>query len=75
MGELLAENIVFNSPILVRPIPEREVIAAIGVATSADCTAYFHITHPPTSTGLATNGSHNALRFFLIRPMNGHGIS
>ena len=29
MKELLAENIVFNSPILVRPIEGREVVAAI----------------------------------------------
>ena len=29
VSELLAENIVFNSPILVRPIEGREVIAAI----------------------------------------------
>ena len=28
VSELLAENIVFNSPILVRPIEGREVIAA-----------------------------------------------
>ena len=35
MGELLAENIVFNSPILVRPITGREVIAAIFAQSSA----------------------------------------
>lgn len=29
VSALLAENIVFNSPILVRPIQGREVIAAI----------------------------------------------
>jgi len=29
VSELLAENIVFNSPILVRPIEGREVCAAI----------------------------------------------
>ena len=29
MSELLAENVVFNSPILIRPIQGREVIAAI----------------------------------------------
>jgi hypothetical protein len=29
VSELLAKNIVFNSPILVRPIEGREVIAAI----------------------------------------------
>jgi len=29
VSTLLAENIVFNSPILVRPITGREVIAAI----------------------------------------------
>ncbi len=29
VSALLAENIVFNSPILVRPIEGREVIAAI----------------------------------------------
>jgi|SRR5580704_6251343 hypothetical protein len=33
--ELLAENIVFNSPILVRPIEGREVIAAIFAHSSA----------------------------------------
>jgi len=33
--ELLAENIVFNSPILVRPIEGREVIAAIFAQSSA----------------------------------------
>ena len=35
VGELLAENIVFNSPILVRPITGREVIAAIFAQSSA----------------------------------------
>ena len=29
VSELLAENIVFNSPILIRPIEGREVIATI----------------------------------------------
>jgi hypothetical protein len=29
VSALLAENIVFNSPLLVRPIEGREVIAAI----------------------------------------------
>src|SRR5215470_11008190 len=33
--ELLAENIVFNSPILVRPIEGREVCAAIFAQSSA----------------------------------------
>src|ERR1700712_4638059 len=33
--ELLAENIVFNSPILVRPIEGREVIAAIFAQSSS----------------------------------------
>ena len=35
ISELLAENIVFNSPILVRPIQGREVIAAIFAQSSA----------------------------------------
>ena len=35
MSELLAENIVFNSPILVRPIEGREVCAAIFAQSSA----------------------------------------
>src|SRR5260370_8042816 len=35
VGELLAENIVFNSPILARPIQGREVIAAIFAQSSA----------------------------------------
>ena len=35
VGELLAENIVFNSPILVRPIEGREVVAAIFAQSSA----------------------------------------
>jgi hypothetical protein len=35
VSELLAENIVFNSPILVRPIEGREVIAAIFAQSSA----------------------------------------
>src|SRR5439155_767730 len=35
VGELLAENIVFNSPILARPIEGREVIAAIFAQSSA----------------------------------------
>jgi hypothetical protein len=34
VGELLADNIVFNSPILVRPITGREVIAAIFAQSS-----------------------------------------
>ena len=29
MGELLTENVVFNSPILIRPVEGREVCAAI----------------------------------------------
>src|ERR1044072_7145268 len=33
--ELLAENIVFNSPILIRPIEGREVIAAIFAQSSS----------------------------------------
>ena len=33
--ELLAENIVFNSPILARPIEGREVIAAIFAQSSS----------------------------------------
>ena len=35
VGELLAENIVFNSPILARPIAGREVIAAIFAQSSS----------------------------------------
>ena len=35
ISKLLAENIVFNSPILVRPIEGREVIAAIFAQSSA----------------------------------------
>jgi hypothetical protein len=35
VSELLAENIVFNSPILVRPIEGREVIAAIFAQSSS----------------------------------------
>jgi hypothetical protein len=35
ISELLAEDIVFNSPILVRPIVGREVIAAIFAQSSA----------------------------------------
>src|SRR5580698_7349582 len=34
VSELLAENIVFNSPILVRPIEGREVVAAIFAQSS-----------------------------------------
>ena len=35
ISELLAENIVFNSPILVRPIEGRDVCAAILAQSSA----------------------------------------
>ena len=35
VSELLAENIVFNSPILVRPIEGRDVIAAIFAQSSS----------------------------------------
>jgi hypothetical protein len=35
ISELLAENIVFNSPFLVRPIGGREVIAAIFAQSSS----------------------------------------
>ena len=35
MRELLAENIIFNSPILIRPIEGREVIAAIFTQSSS----------------------------------------
>jgi hypothetical protein len=35
LRKLLAENIVFNSPILVRPIEGREVIAAIFAQSSS----------------------------------------
>jgi hypothetical protein len=35
VSELPAENIVFNSPILVRPIQGREAIAAIFARSSA----------------------------------------
>ena len=35
MRELLAENIIFNSPILVRPIEGRDVIAAIFAQSSS----------------------------------------
>ena len=35
VSELLAEDIVFNSPILVRPIEGREVIAAIFAQSSS----------------------------------------
>src|SRR5712692_2931116 len=35
VSELLAENIVFNSPILVRPIEGRQVIAAIFAQSSS----------------------------------------
>ena len=34
VSELLAENIVFNSPILIRPIEGREVIATISLSRS-----------------------------------------
>ncbi len=42
VSELLAENIVFNSPILARPIEGREVIAAIFAQSSA--TAWSSVT-------------------------------
>jgi len=32
VSELLAENIVFNSPILIRPIEGREVVAAFSLS-------------------------------------------
>ena len=35
MSELLAENFVFNSPILIRPIEGREVVAAIFAQSSS----------------------------------------
>ena len=35
VSELLAENIVFNSPILIRPIEGREVIATIFAQSSS----------------------------------------
>ena len=35
VGELLAKNIVFNSPILVRPIEGREVCSAIFAQSSS----------------------------------------
>jgi hypothetical protein len=35
VSELLAENVVFNSPILVRPIEGRDVIAAIFAQSSS----------------------------------------
>jgi hypothetical protein len=35
VSELLAENIVFNSPILVRPIEGREIVAAIFAQSSS----------------------------------------
>lgn len=35
VSELLAENVVFNSPILVRPIQGRDVIAAIFAQSSS----------------------------------------
>jgi hypothetical protein len=35
VSEMLAENVVFNSPILVRPIQGREVIAAIFAQSSS----------------------------------------
>jgi len=35
VSELLAENIVFNSPLLVRPIEGREVCAAIFAQSSS----------------------------------------
>jgi len=35
MSELLADNIVFNSPILIRPIEGRDVIATIFAQSSS----------------------------------------
>src|SRR6478735_262000 len=35
VSELLAENVVFNSPILIRPIEGREVVAAIFAQSSS----------------------------------------
>src|SRR5258708_37691188 len=35
VGTLLAENVVFNSPILVRPIAGREAVAAIFAQSSS----------------------------------------
>jgi hypothetical protein len=35
VSELLAENVVFNSPILIRPIEGREVIATIFAQSSS----------------------------------------
>src|SRR5271169_1483976 len=35
VSELLAENVVFNSPILIRPIKGREVVAAIFAQSSS----------------------------------------
>ena len=42
VSALLAENIVFNSPILVRPIEGREVTAAI-FAQSSVCVRGTHL--------------------------------
>ena len=42
VSALLAENIVFNSPILVRPIQGREVIAAIFLSRALRVVRYLH---------------------------------
>ncbi|MDX6303423.1 MAG: hypothetical protein QOI77_392 [Blastocatellia bacterium] len=54
VSELLADNIVFNSPLLVRPIEGREVIAAIFAQSSSTrgsgtYTAEFKLDERPTN--------------------------
>src|SRR3982074_500815 len=71
VSELLAENIVFNSPILVRPIEGREVVAAIFAQSSATrgsgtYIAEFKLERTPF---LALGGDHG---WPQVRELGGH---
>src|SRR5439155_6049337 len=72
VSELLAENIVFNSPILVRPIEGREVCAAIFAQSSATrgsgtYTAEFKVDE--RTTFFALGGDHG---WPQVRELGGH---
>jgi hypothetical protein len=63
VSELLAENIVFNSPILIRPIEGREVIATIFAQSSTTrgsgtYTAEFKLEHTTFLRWVGTMDGH-----------------
>ena len=79
VSELLAENVVFNSPILIRPIEGREVVSTIFAQSSATrgsgtYTAEFKLEHHTTFLRWVGTMDGHKLEIWEVMVDNEHGL-